>query len=1772
MSTVDPRVRQRAQQLALSTFPQHANITVDIDAQNNIVYTDKVTGNTSVNDLDLLINGRNGLVDYRFFDPGTGRGAFASIGSNAGALQLESEVMVVNEFLRAAQIDPAKAQRLRDLGLGHMIGEEVTGEFLKFNTRGQTSIVKSVRMLAAKKGAVSKSITDEGYSFLTLKGKNRDITAQQGRFLRIVSGAEQVQPAFLAKLIGGIDPITGVESQNWSNIGKLAKRIQSTMSPRDVTLGEEFIRKFLDTTHTLRSATTILGTTVPVPFQDRQLFIDSVATRFELMFRDPAIPSQMTEAEKLFALAGVGGDPVGMTKSERKLLVSSPAYQNARRRVENQKFLQRRQEELNSLTTVHNFEDWEVDMVQEIFNEADAKLMDPSHIVHTDAKYSGMTRVQKQFELMKQEVDDLERTFPDEQFPKKMKITFEGMEKARDGQSIMSETFARTVYKAVEQEIQTKTAYYNRRGTTMTLDEVQEMNGLRNYYDSMDKVLKKIKKNEDVITRVNTGYGQLKGETMVMSDAMARRFEDPITKLVPHFISDVTNLKEEVGSHLARNIGMDISGEVSSKVFSDPLMALYHEEYFTQPAMIESMRVNVKDALRKTQEFMESGEVPEDVMKSLKKDLENKLKTHNKNIESIEDFMLDPQTRMSHLRKKREAEEILTQMATGIRANEIPAMVRRVTDYHAAQAVRFSNGSTDIVMPTANRFSLRTFDSRQVSAEGFRKSTQTAVHLGHYGLGSAGSDILKTEGFRVKQHALMISGDAAYLYQHSLGGFDLDDKGIPFMSTFKGVNATTGLAEDRLAFLVLRQPTSFQESIAMTADLSDADTVRSLFENNKKFQSALKDDTILAALGIRKTDKNYKDLQQMVNGKSSQDKKIKNVDSRGIEDLILKISNSDHVYPEGLPQLANSQIVQMVLAQSPSVLGLDKMVQDRTGKLSPWGEYVTSLGINPNKTPVGYDSDAIFQVLRRPLEQDQNTRLLAEASSVLGYTVRDAEHIGEILRGGGAGYRPGDDVRLTERMTRLAEDIMESSANSDVAESIGVFTNRQAASVNVLEASRKILLEETALGVSPTSVAYDKFLGRSSIMTLPASEAVDVAKQIGAEQVLHNFGDAIRMADVAGVSQSSIEEALKAYVETLRHPDFSPLAEGIDLTDTAVVDAMQIPSKLSAFGEQSLRSFSSVGYVRGKQIAEQITRTGSVNVGELYGLQQTMFEGEFARIKSPSDTATISRHIIDGLNAAMGEELSPGVALSPAQLEAMKLHRDQLASQDTKAGIESMYMQVGTEAYNRYASVDRMNRAIMDIRSAVDSFNDQYVSGARRNARRLDPVAKAAHQNATENIIGTVSAELTSLQLKVTQLMKGNAGSDLDVKALRTVTLSKVHEGLSAAIQAAGVDVTTPTGRLLGADTALDIMETLSANMQAKIGREGKEVLMSSTILADGSDASIETMHAMHQAMTTRIAANSSLKRADKLAVLGAQDAYRSGIGDLRAGAEQLMMDNLTASSGPSAKMALRPIPISTELADMTRDEAAAFVDASRNIRKGRGVPKRALTDQENTIVQFAGRLMRHAKGDIPEGLRPNETPEAHAAFMYYISGREQLIKAQEKAAEAMKGFLSGSDIPTVARDAVARSRSTARTAFSAGTAYKRIGESFRTGALGDALKNKGVRTGLAAAAALSVFGFVKSNRRDHSSDDISGPPLLPGGSAYESGYPARQAVIESLRTLNPVTRGMQYKVYASGSSEDAEKLRSMVDGVTDGEVNSTMYSSLPLLGQDPYSQVASQF
>jgi len=72
-----------------------------------------------------------------------------------------------------------------------------------------------------------------------------------------------------------------------------------------------------------------------------------------------------------------------------------------------------------------------------------------------------------------------------------------------------------------------------------------------------------------------------------------------------------------------------------------------------------------------------------------------------------------------------------------------------------------------------------------------------------------------------------------------------------------------------------------------------------------------------------------------------------------------------------------------------------------------------------------------------------------------------------------------------------------------------------------------------------------------------------------------------------------------------------------------------------------------------------------------------------------------------------------------------------------------------------------------------------------------------------------------------------------------------------------------------------------------------------------------------------------------------------------------------------------------------------------------------------------------------------------------------------------------------------------------AGPGYRRISELISDGTIGRFMKKPFVKPVAIGTAALAVFGFIyRKRRKDRTEEEIEGPPLLPGGSAYETAYP----------------------------------------------------------------------
>lgn len=1755
-------IHLRAAQLALNSSAGYRKfIRIDEGPSGEVVFTNIATGRGHSN-ITEAIEGVNslGLVDYRLFSPRPGGSPFDSFRSTSGTNQFDSEISVINEWLRSTTTDPARMKELRDVGLDHLAGQSINGKLFKFNTRGQRDMVTNVSSQFPLDQVATASLTDEGYTLLQYTMPDGTvISGRQAKLLKSVIGVGPMQTSFVRKLI---------ETDEYSSIAKLAKRLQSTMSPRNVMLGESFIEQFL----TQRVIDPSSGAAITTAgFETRVMTFDGVAGQLEIMLRDRGIegpglrPSgglavgagdltygdrvvgfevtpgyRLTQQEKAFVDTGALGDDL--------------AQRSGISRIESmdQRLTLRRKKLLDQMRDTYGFSDAEMDRVSRLWEQAtvDAasdggsgteaeKILKAfkkrTKDLFDDAGGTLSAQVRPYLPLK----DHLNRSLQD-----KIGIMLDGLEKSRDGQYMVTPTMLRDIKSAYQSQLDNLLSLKSAPGSTpFAREQVEDIKALQKQIEAINKALGKVGEG-DIIARINLGMGQFKGEAYVVPESMARQFmSGPMGDLMPYVISDVTNVKPEVGSSILRNIAFDI-GEDTPGVFSDPLMFLYHGDYFSQPAMIEAMRQNATATISKGKEFMTTGVVPEEIMKELEEEMSAMIGGKNlSETQKLNSELLDPISRASYLRKRQEAQEIMNALQSGMDPRQIPQLVRRINDFYNAKVVRFKNGRADVILPTAERFSLRTLESSLAEGQDFFAARQIGVDLSSYGVTVTGtsSPQLNFVNFRIQGKRMLLAGEAAYKYQHALGGFDLDDKGIPLMSTF-----TDRSGRKRLAFMTLRQPTSFQESLAQTADLTHTGTVNALFKNNTRFKEALVNDTVLSNLGIDKNSQQYLNLVRMVTGKGG---KVQNADYDSIENMIIQISESNEVFSNGLPSLSSSQVIRMAMSQDASLLGLGRM----TSSGSEVGKLMQEVGLNPSTTPAAYDSEVMFQIFRRKQVANLNTDVLKKVSQELGINLTSKDELLAILDKTGPHYRDGMQHQVAAILEEFITGIMEKGASGTVEESIGLFIDRQAAAVSVLESSRSILEEE--FGVKSGDALFKEFQNAASIFTLPASEAVDYSKQISLEQVLTNFGSALsRINSEMGISQDIVEETLRAYMRSAG-----------SYTEDQVTNAMELLNvgglslKLDPLGQQMLRANAGVGFVRAKQIADQMAASGTIDRSALLGLEQTLYDDTlgYARLKS-LDQPEVASQVLKGMEAYLAG--SEGRALPTAQQEAIRAEMATIRSAGSGIKqVESLFMTPGTEAYSKFARHDQLVRAITDIQKEAEISKSTSIAEARRLQIRTEPVVKSKFQTQSKTIVEDIRTNLENIQSRVRELRTITSGADAEVysiRAKRIETLRAVYERISA-VKSAEVSA----GRTFSGTDMLDLIDSVEAQMGKYMDTQEAAKILGSELISE-DDKNITFMMELFGAARKRRLAIAQKDRIDLHKVARVDDIFE--------GAAGTAVVNRTNAALSAAGLPSMP----SNIADISVDQANEAIRSIRTIRKT--MPRGAALPED---LQILSELMSRIKNAGASSARLSNwegaSSEAESAFQYYFQGTRSVQEAEDTAGRLVaEGLLADADIPSTVRDSVSRADSAASSGISAAkTTYKRIGESLRSGAVGDALKNKYVKRGLVAAAALSAFGFIYSARKERTQADVTGPPLMPGGNPYEEGMPTpSMSIQENVNMVNPVTRGMQYKIYTTGSMDETERLSSMLNGVVDGPINSTMYNSLPRLGQDPYSQVASSF
>lgn len=142
-----------------------------------------------------------------------------------------------------------------------------------------------------------------------------------------------------------------------------------------------------------------------------------------------------------------------------------------------------------------------------------------------------------------------------------------------------------------------------------------------------------------------------------------------------------------------------------------------------------------------------------------------------------------------------------------------------------------------------------------------------------------------------------------------------------------------------------------------------------------------------------------------------------------------------------------------------------------------------------------------------------------------------------------------------------------------------------------------------------------------------------------------------------------------------------------------------------------------------------------------------------------------------------------------------------------------------------------------------------------------------------------------------------------------------------------------------------------------------------------------------------------------------------------------------------------------------------------------------------------------------------------------------------------------------------------------AGPAYRRIGELFRDGTISNFMKKPYVKPTLAGLTALAAFGLIyKKRQKERSEDEIKGPPLLPGGSAYETAYPGNTLNIPTDDPMMGSTEnGVTYRVNVSGDYEQTTQFAELAQSMA-ASSSAVFYDGLRDPSDSPYSLIPNMF
>jgi uncharacterized small protein (DUF1192 family) len=1204
--------------------------------------------------------------------------------------------------------------------------------------------------------------------------------------------------------------------------------------------------------------------------------------------------------------------------------------------------------------------------------------------------------------------------------------------------------------------------------------------------EALEQQLYEMQRQYDIVSKANNLYQVTMrggtGEEQIKSAANFADFDLIGNKrgLFSGFaaILDEEAIKGELGFNFKGFVFSGL-GSSSDKVYSDPVSTSFLGELFASDYDIENIKRYSGEIMQEFNTAIDQNILPPRIKEMLQRTV------FNDELDYLPEYMTE-----TRIRNKEFARQLLEMHQSGISPKDSPRMMNMLASLHASEMYRVQvkgNVGTYLpALPDVRRFALSTenaaFQGGTAPSENLSGMTSARIK------GVDGEIAAQLLEFRVDDNRVLFGPGMTNRFYESLGGFDLDDKVLTKMMTYKD-NGN----KKRLLFGMYRQPSGPEESIYAKANL-DEGTLRSYFQN-ERFRGLL-DEYRSSAGGVRAS--SLDDLYSVL----WNDKKYKTINADEAEQLVISIFDFAESKGkaglrmldgsmEGVAGAHNRRILRAIERQGSSSLansrqytrpGIFKIFEEENQKYDSRQGYL------------------IKDQIKELLENDSYKNALDSSVYNQLKTALESSQFGEVNR---VFEKNLDNPILSALKEQSVFNKMFSVATSEGADILGLYVNRTMLVGSKLNQTQDLI---EYLGKMGGQEGRIKKILEHQIGLVSQELAIDFTK-----------------------SASGVMPALLDDMDVLR--------DSLATVTTAIDNSRDVDAALRSV-ERIRKTGGSIGDI-GAQAVENLGRRVGTEYAQVMELATEMairdaVEAEKfkERFLPKIDQQLLKGRVLPVDLESMIRGISSGIQTGASDAGVFKDIIGQLSEEQmpisSEARMDALIRLFGANEQHAYAAVSRLHGA-----GTVAAANLEAMNNIRYRSRTINPALASFEY--TEEARRAADFLLEKHTEEASRILNFRTDmTELNNEATKELYLRKLKMG----------DTVTDDIREAARRSGVSVEEMINT-LRKRSDQIGKEFIYDDlnyfpkSVLEDvaGSGGTISNN------LRELFSAAEIKRNYNYLEGLRASDDVVKTLNILGS----TTSENLSSRAGQTAKQILE-----ASAYGVLHDPSSTQLDILALLSDNKEIQNQVFNNRSMNEVRTT---MSNRLDAVMADIRYSELADEFKTDLDFIGRPTTAAPAPTTAVgKDLERVISGEEV------SVAKAQ------------FKRIGEFIKDGSLKNLFQeNKLFKNSVVAIGALVVGSFAYQAVRDRSQEDIQGPPLLPGGSAYEDNYPKRMSEIPQIgnTVYNP---GIDYKVNLYGNTKDVSNFRQEAMGLGKFNMNTTMYRRAPQAGNNPYNEVASSF